>query len=192
MENIIDELVKIHNENFKNKVGDKYFSEMMLGEQYEIYCLFNFMGENIFVKKLKDESRKEDENFGKKQKEKTNFDKNEENQKNVLGYIVFYGTIESTDIFEVAIEKKYQGRGFGEILMTESIGKLSEDRKNLKENDLSEKEKTDFSENKFLLEVNEKNVKALKLYKKIGFEEISIRKNYYGKDENAVIMTKYY
>ena len=192
MENIIDELVKIHNENFKNKVGDKYFSEMMLDEQYEIYCLFNFMGENIFVKKLKDESRKEDENFGKKQKEKTNFDKNEENQKNVLGYIVFYGTIESTDIFEVAIEKKYQGRGFGEILMTESIGKLSEDRKNLKENDLSEKEKTDFSENKFLLEVNEKNVKALKLYKKIGFEEISIRKNYYGKDENAVIMIKYY
>ena len=192
MENIIDELVKIHNENFKNKVGDKYFSEMMLGEQYEIYCLFNFMGENIFVKKLKDESRKEDENFGKKQKEKTNFDKNEENQKNVLGYIVFYGTIESTDIFELAIEKKYQGRGFGEILMTESIGKLSEDRKNLKENDLSEKEKTDFSENKFLLEVNEKNVKALKLYKKIGFEEISIRKNYYGKDENAVIMIKYY
>ena len=192
MENIIDELVKIHNENFKNKVGDKYFSEMMLGEQYEIYCLFNFMGENIFVKKLKDESRKEDENFGKKQKEKTNFDKNEENQKNVLGYIVFYGTIESTDVFEVAIEKKYQGRGFGEILMTESIGKLSEDRKNLKENDLSEKEKTDFSENKFLLEVNEKNVKALKLYKKIGFEEISIRKNYYGKDENAVIMIKYY
>ena len=192
MENIIDELVKIHNENFKNKVGDKYFSEMMLGEQYEIYCLFNFMGENIFVKKLKDESRKEDENFGKKQKEKTNFDKNEENQKNVLGYIVFYGTIESTDIFEVAIEKKYQGRGFGEILMTESMGKLSEDRKNLKGNDLWENEKTDFSENKFLLEVNEKNVKALKLYKKIGFEEISIRKNYYGKDENAVIMIKYY
>ena len=150
------------------------------------------MGENIFVKKLKDESRKEDENIGKKQKEKTNFDKNEENQKNVLGYIVFYGTIESTDIFELAIEKKYQGRGFGEILMTESMGKLSEDRKNLKENDLLEKEKTGFSENKFLLEVNEKNVKALKLYKKIGFEEISIRKNYYGKDENAVIMIKYY
>ena len=192
MENIIDELVKIHNENFKNKVGDKYFSEMMLGEQYKIYCLFNFMGENIFVKKLKDESRKEDENFGKKQKEKTNFDKNEGNQKNVLGYIVFYGTIESTDIFEVAIEKKYQGRGFGEILMTGSMGKLSEDRKNLKGNDLLENEKTDFSENKFLLEVNEKNVKALKLYKKIGFEEISIRKNYYGKDENAVIMIKYY
>ena len=49
-----------------------------------------------------------------------------------------------------------------------------------------------FSENKFLLEVNEKNARALKLYKKIGFEKISIRKNYYGKDENAVIMVKCY
>ena len=48
MENIVSELVKIHNENFKNKVGDKYFSEMMLSEQYEIYCLFNYM-KKIFL-----------------------------------------------------------------------------------------------------------------------------------------------
>ena len=49
-----------------------------------------------------------------------------------------------------------------------------------------------FSENKFLLEVNENNIKALKLYKKIGFEEISKRKNYYGKNEDAIIMMKYH
>ena len=55
MENIVSELVKIHNGNFKNKVGDKYFSEMMLSEQYEIYCLFNYTKENIFVEKLKKE-----------------------------------------------------------------------------------------------------------------------------------------
>ena len=178
MGNIVNELVKIHNENFKNKVGDKYFSEMMLGEQYEIYCLFNFGEENIFVKKLENKSGKEN--------------KNRENEKNVLGYIVFYGTIESTDIFEIAIKKEYQGRGFGERLMTESMEKLLEDRKNLEGNNILENEGTDFSENKFLLEVNEKNARALKLYKKIGFEKISIRKNYYGKDENAVIMVKCY
>ena len=57
MENIVSELVKIHNGNFKNKVGDKYFSEMMLSEQYEIYCLFNYMKENIFVEKLKKEDK---------------------------------------------------------------------------------------------------------------------------------------
>ena len=180
MGNIADELVKIHNENFKNKVGDKYFSEMMLGEQYEIYCLFNFGEENIFVKKLENESGKENKNLGENQKEEINFDKNRENEKNVLGYIVFYGTIESTDIFEVAIKKEYQGRGFGKKLLIESMKDLIEDKKNIE------------IKNKFLLEVNEKNKKALKLYKKIGFEEISIRKNYYGKDENAVIMIKYY
>ena len=47
-----------------------------------------------------------------------------------------------------------------------------------------------FSEEKFLLEVNENNGKALKLYKKIGFEEIYVRKNYYGNNENAIIMMK--
>ena len=192
MGNIADELVKIHNENFKNKVGDKYFSEMMLGEQYEIYCLFNFGEENIFVKKLENESGKENKNLGENQKGEINFDKNRENEKNVLGYIVFYGTIESMDIFEIAIKKEYQGRGFGERLMTESMEKLVEDRKNLEGNNILENEGTDFSENKFLLEVNEKNARALKLYKKIGFEKISIRKNYYGKDENAVIMVKCY
>lgn len=192
MGNIADELVKIHNENFKNKVGDKYFSEMMLGEQYEIYCLFNFGEENIFVKKLENKSGKENKNLGENQKEEINFDKNRENEKNVLGYIVFYGTIESTDIFEIVIKKEYQGRGFGERLMTESMEKLVEDRKNLEGNNILENEGTDFSENKFLLEVNEKNARALKLYKKIGFEKISIRKNYYGKDENAVIMVKCY
>ena len=192
MGNIVNELVKIHNENFKNKVGDKYFSEMMLGEQYEIYCLFNFGEENIFVKKLENESGKENKNLGENQKEEINFDKNRENEKNVLGYIVFYGTIESTDIFEIVIKKEYQGRGFGERLMTESMEKLVEDRKNLEGNNILENEGTDFSENKFLLEVNEKNARALKLYKKIGFEKISIRKNYYGKDENAVIMVKCY
>lgn len=192
MGNIVNELVKIHNENFKNKVGDKYFSEMMLGEQYEIYCLFNFGEENIFVKKLENESGKENKNLGENQKGEINFDKNRENEKNVLGYIVFYGTIESTDIFEIVIKKEYQGRGFGERLMTESMEKLVEDRKNLEGNNILENEGTDFSENKFLLEVNEKNARALKLYKKIGFEKISIRKNYYGKDENAVIMVKCY
>ena len=192
MGNIADELVKIHNENFKNKVGDKYFSEMMLGEQYEIYCLFNFGEENIFVKKLENKSGKENKNLGENQKEEINFDKNRENEKNVLGYIVFYVTIESTDIFEIAIKKEYQERGFGERLMTESMEKLLEDRKNLEGNNILENEGTDFSENKFLLEVNEKNARALKLYKKIGFEKISIRKNYYGKDENAVIMVKCY
>ena len=182
MEDIVDELVKIHNENFKNKVEDKYFSEMMLSEQYEIYCLFNYTKENIFVEKLK----KEDKNkiLEKNQKEKTDLDKNEKFEKNVLGYVAFYGTIESIDIFEIAIKKEYQGQCFGEKLLTESMRNLLKNNKNSKIKNIH------FSENKFLLEVNENNIKALKLYKKIGFEQISVRKNYYGNNENAIIMMK--
>lgn len=184
MENIINELVKIHNENFKNKVENKYFSEMMLSEQYEVYCLFNFMGKNIFVEKLKKENK--NKNLEKSQKEKISFGKNGKIGKNVLGYVAFYGTIESIDIFEIAIKKEYQGQGFGEKLLIESMENLIKNIENIGIKNIN------FSENKFLLEVNENNKKALKLYKKIGFEEIFVRKNYYGNNENAIIMMKNY
>ena len=172
MENIVDELTLIHNENFENKVENKYFSEMILNGQYEIYCLFNFGEENNKIIKLKKESDVDNEKV-------INLRKKNNTEKKILGYIVFYGTIENTDIFEIAIKKEYQGQGFGEKLLKKSMEDIIE--KNMNKN---------FSKNKFMLEVNEKNVKALKLYEKIGFERISIRKNYYGKNENAMIMMK--
>lgn len=42
---------------------------------------------------------------------------------------------------------------------------------------------------KIFLEVNKNNAPALNLYKKIGFEFLSERKNYYGKD-SAIVMVK--
>ena len=172
MENIVDELTLIHNENFENKVENKYFSEMILNGQYEIYCLFNFGEENNKIIKLKKESDVDNEKVIKLRKKNNT-------EKKILGYIVFYGTIENTDIFEIAIKKEYQGQSFGEKLLKESMEDIV--KKNINGN---------FSKNKFMLEVNEKNVKALKLYEKIGFERISVRKNYYGKNENAMIMLK--
>ena len=172
MENIVDELTLIHNENFENKVENKYFSEMILNGQYEIYCLFNFGEENNKIIKLKKESDVDNEKVIKLRKKNNT-------EKKILGYIVFYGTIENTDIFEIAIKKEYQGQSFGEKLLKESVEDIV--KKNINGN---------FSKNKFMLEVNEKNVKALKLYEKIGFERISVRKNYYGKNENAMIMMK--
>ncbi len=43
--------------------------------------------------------------------------------------------------------------------------------------------------NKIMLEVNENNLQALKLYNKLGFKEISLRDRYYGND-SAIIMEK--
>ena len=56
MENIVEELTLIHNENFESKVEVKYFSEMILNEQYEMYCLFNLGEENNEIVKLKKET----------------------------------------------------------------------------------------------------------------------------------------
>lgn len=38
------------------------------------------------------------------------------------------------------------------------------------------------------LEVSEKNVSAIKLYAKFGYKTVNIRKNYYGENENALLM----
>lgn len=172
MENIVEELTLIHNKNFESKVEVKYFSEMILNEQYEMYCLFNLGEENNEIVKLKKELNVDNEKM-------INLRENNNIEKNILGYIVFYGTIENTDIFEIAIKKEYQGQSFGEKLLKESMEDIIE--KNMNKN---------FSKSKFMLEVNEKNVKALRLYKKIGFEKILIRENYYGKNENAMVMMK--
>ena len=41
-----------------------------------------------------------------------------------------------------------------------------------------------------MITISLNNIKGLKLYKKIGFEQISVRKNYYGNNEDAIIMMK--
>jgi len=42
------------------------------------------------------------------------------------------------------------------------------------------------------LEVNEKNLSAITLYKKYGFQIVGIRKKYYNNISDAYIMTKYF
>ena len=42
------------------------------------------------------------------------------------------------------------------------------------------------------LEVNEKNIPAISLYKKYGFETLGTRKKYYNNQFDAYIMTKYF
>ena len=39
------------------------------------------------------------------------------------------------------------------------------------------------------LEVNEDNINAIKLYEKYNFKKVGLRKNYYGQNKNAIIMT---
>lgn len=73
------------------------------------------------------------------------------------------------DIMNLFVGEEFRKQGIATALMEEMF------------------EKEDY--NRIMLEVNENNVEALKLYSKLGFKEISLRDRYYGED-TAIIMEK--
>lgn len=105
------------------------------------------------------------------------FERNKNRFFQISGYIIYLDNFDSLDLFEISILKNEQGKGLGRLLLEESIKILYTKKKN-------------FNKNKIFLEVNEKNKIAIDLYKKVGFLEISTRKNYYGKNENGLVMLK--
>lgn len=95
--------------------------------------------------------------------------KEDENIVGFAGVIILPDDVEITNIVTKKAERK---KGIGKLL----LDKLIQIAFNLKK-DIS-------------LEVNEKNLEAINLYKKAGFEEVGIRKKYYNGRDNAIIMTK--
>ena len=97
-----------------------------------------------------------------------------EGENELLGYIgwaVVYGEAEITN---VAIDKKFRGHGYGNVLMEKAIAVIEkEDNKNV------------------FLEVRAGNKPAIGLYDKFGFKEIGVRKNFYRfPTEDALVMMK--
>ena len=90
----------------------------------------------------------------------------------IFGYYGFWILFDNIDITKVSIRKELQGKGLSKILMEDFFNRIS----NLDINTIT-------------LEVRVSNTKAIGLYKKFGFKEISIRKNYYG-NEDAYILQK--
>ncbi len=86
------------------------------------------------------------------------------------GIIILPDDVEITNIVTKKTERK---KGIGKLL----LDKLIEMSKTTGKECIS-------------LEVNEKNIAAINLYKTSGFEEIGIRKKYYNGIDNAIIMTK--
>lgn len=76
------------------------------------------------------------------------------------------------DIMNIVVRKDMRNNKIGTCLMEKIIDFFKE----------SDKEE-------ITLEVNEKNIPAIKLYEKYGFEKVGIRKKYYG-EENAILMSK--
>lgn len=77
------------------------------------------------------------------------------------------------DITSVAVDENFRRMGLAQKLIAEFIKNLPENTENI------------------FLEVRENNTPAINLYKKCGFEKLSLRKNFYANPcENAVVMVK--
>lgn len=88
----------------------------------------------------------------------------------VIGFAGIKIAYDQADIMNIVTKKDYRNKGIGTLLLNELISICKE-----------------FKANSIFLEVNENNKPAIKLYEKVGFESISIRKNYY-KDKNGIVM----
>lgn len=91
----------------------------------------------------------------------------------VIGYINWRQNEFEAELLRIAIINDYRGRGISHLLMEYMLTSIN-------------KTGSDVS---VFLEVRKHNPAAIALYKKHGFEEIGIRKNYYDKPiDDAVLM----
>jgi ribosomal-protein-alanine N-acetyltransferase len=95
-------------------------------------------------------------------------------QDKIVGYIFYQGVEDEMVIINFAIDPVYQGRGWGELLLRDSLSIMR-----------------DTGVVYFYLDVRASNIQAKSLYQKYGFSEIGVRKNYYSlPDEDAIVMRK--
>jgi ribosomal-protein-alanine N-acetyltransferase len=84
--------------------------------------------------------------------------------------------VDECHLLNICIHPDYQGNGYGQL----SLNWLEQ---LMREKDVAS----------LLLEVRQSNLKAQGLYKKLGFEQIGLRKDYYPADsarEAAIVMRK--
>ncbi len=90
-----------------------------------------------------------------------------------LGYIFYQVVAFEMHILNLAVHPSFRSKGIGTALLNESI----------------QRENTIGKARYAFLEVRENNEGAIRLYKRLGFKRLGLRKNYYRKENiNAIIM----
>jgi ribosomal-protein-alanine acetyltransferase len=74
-------------------------------------------------------------------------------------------------VLNVAVHPRYRRRGIGAVLMAEAL-----------------REARERAAEAVTLEVRRSNLGARRLYASLAFEEVGVRRNYYGRGEDALIM----
>jgi [ribosomal protein S18]-alanine N-acetyltransferase len=93
----------------------------------------------------------------------------------LAAYIGMWTVFEEAHITNVAVSKRFRGRGLGRILMLEEE-KLARAK----------------GANRILLEVRPSNEAALAMYKGLGYIPVSVRREYYADNgEDALVMIKH-
>lgn len=93
-------------------------------------------------------------------------------EERVVAYIVYWLIGEDVQINNIAVHPEARGRGVGEALLRHVIDKVREQGATF-----------------ISLEVRMSNSAALALYRKLGFDVLGVRKNYYtNPDEDAMLM----
>ena len=82
-----------------------------------------------------------------------------------IGYLIAKLALDTADILNIGIEPDFKRQGHGTALLNHLIEELK--KRSIRE---------------ILLEVRAANKPAIQFYKKQGFKEISVRKNYYTKN----------
>lgn len=91
----------------------------------------------------------------------------------IVSVITCSVSFEEADLEGIVTLKEHKNKGYAKALIEHLIDFLKEKKVE-----------------KLFLEVREGNLSAINLYKKVGFNQISIRKKYYQNGENALIMVK--
>lgn len=92
-------------------------------------------------------------------------------EKTLVGIIVYMIIESEAEIHLLVVDRNYRRKSIGKNLLKETLKIL-------------EKLKVEH----VFLEVSNRNSAAINLYKKVGFKQIGIRKNYYGKDNHGIVM----
>lgn len=92
---------------------------------------------------------------------------------NIVGFAGIIILPDDTEITNIVTKKSERKKGIGKLLLDKLIDMTRDAKKEI-----------------ISLEVNEKNIPAIELYKKFGFENVGKRKKYYNGINDAIIMTK--
>ena len=101
---------------------------------------------------------------------------NIDNKLEITGYIISRYQDSLCHVMNLCIAPKHQKKGLGQYLLNSLIESLA-----------------NINISALILEVRPSNLSALALYRKMGFDEIDIKKSYYhdaGKKEDAIVLAK--